>query len=257
MAPHLTSRPILCAVLDGRALGRDPETLARDLFGAGVDWIQLRDRNLSSLQLAQLAKSLVSARNQERDRLRANPTTHANECRVLINRRLDLALCSDADGVHLGFDALTETSASQLLPKDRLVGRSFHSVQEVEFHTALPEAILAYAHLAPIWDPLSKKASRPPVGLDLLKRACEFGLPILAQGGVNPARAREAVAVGAGGIAVTGIFAKAENPLAMARQLREELDRTFDTRDDAGRSVPLGANGPRGLASSGQIPDEG
>ena len=228
MAPQPFSRPILCAVLDGRALGHAPETLALDLFQAGVDWIQLRDRSVSSLELAQLAKALVDARNQARDLRRSDTMADANEIRVLINRRVDLALCSGADGVHLGFDALTETHARSLLRDDRLLGRSFHSVEEIESHASLAEPILAYAHLAPIWDPLSKKASRPAAGIPLLEKVCAIGLPILAQGGVDPARAEEAVAAGAAGIAVTGIITGARNPLAIARQLRAGLDRALD-----------------------------
>jgi thiamine-phosphate pyrophosphorylase len=228
MALQLSSRPILCAVLDGDALGEAPETLARDLFETGVDWIQLRDRTISSLELTRLAKSLVSARNRVRDRRRSDPTADANELRVLINRRVDLALCSDADGVHLGFDALTATHADGLLPGDRLLGRSFHSIQEVESHSSLGNPVLAYAHLAPIWDPLSKRASRPALGIALLEKACAIGLPILAQGGVDPARAEQAVAAGAAGIAVTGIITGARNPISIARQLREGLDRAFD-----------------------------
>ncbi|HIF95164.1 MAG TPA: thiamine phosphate synthase [Myxococcales bacterium] len=228
MAPQRSSRPILCAVLDGRALGGAPETLARDLFEAGVDWIQLRDRSVASLELAQLAKGLVDARNQVLNQRRTDPTTDVNEPRVLINRRVDIALCSDADGVHLGFDALAETHARSLLPEDRLVGRSFHSVQEIESHALRPDPNLAYAHLAPIWDPLSKRASRPAVGILLLEKACAIGLPILAQGGVDPAKAEQAVAAGAAGIAVTGIITGARNPMAVTRQLREGLDRALD-----------------------------
>ena len=241
MAPQLSDRPILCAVLDGRALGDNPEALARDLFLAGVDWIQLRDRDLEALALEAIASSLVAGRNHANEQRRAEGGGAGKRCRVIVNRRLDVLLCSGADGAHLGFDALCETRAHELLPENLLLGRSFHSIQEIESHASRSDSILGYAHLAPIWDPFSKEASRPAVGLECLSHACAFGLPILAQGGVDPARAREAVAAGAAGVAVTGQVATARNPMDVARQLRRGIDEGFKERPDRVARRPLGA----------------
>ena len=49
--PPSSDRPILCAVLDGAALGHGPRAFAAALFAAGVDWIQLRDRTLDTARL--------------------------------------------------------------------------------------------------------------------------------------------------------------------------------------------------------------
>jgi thiamine-phosphate diphosphorylase len=244
MARRPSSRPILCAVLDAQALGAGPHAFARGLFESGVDWIQLRDRTLSAESLFRVARLLVEARGEANHGDPASKVGDDDDAgmrrRVIVNRRIDVARSAGADGAHLGFDALDEGEARRLLPADATIGCSLHSLAEVEAHANLAIGGQRYAHLAPIWDPISKKASRPPLGLDLLERACTFGLPILAQGGIDAARAAEAVAVGASGIAVTGILSGAGNPMAVARQLRQALDEQSGQERDQARDRPPG-----------------
>jgi thiamine-phosphate pyrophosphorylase len=228
MAPRSSSRgPILCAVLSAEALGPNPADAALALFDAGVDWIQLRDRSLETSALLRVACALTGARDLARSQAK-------NAC-VVVNRRIDIALSTGTDGVHFGFDALDPATATALLPESALLGVSLHSVQEVE---SLAKKVLAhpqlyahlYAHLAPIWDPMSKPASRPALGPDLLARACGLGPRILAQGGLDPVRAAQAIRAGAAGIAVTGILANSGDPITAARRLREALDRQNQPR---------------------------
>lgn len=223
MALRFSSRrPILCAVLDAKALMPDPKDTALALFRAGVDWVQFRDRSLEASEMRRIVCALVEARDL---------ATGAEEdrCRVIVNRRVDVVLTTGADGAHLGFDGLDPGSAASLLPRRGLIGVSLHSQREVEL---LSESALCqpgldgqiYVHLAPIWEPSSKPVSRPALGLDLLSRACRLGLPVLAQGGLDPTRATEALRAGAIGIAVTGILTRSGNPVAAAQQLRQALD---------------------------------
>lgn len=223
---------MLCAVLDAAALGPAPRDTAALLFGAGVDWIQLRDRAVEADELFRITQELVAAR----DAVRAASTTDGRASapgsggagtdgptrRVIVNRRVDVALAAGADGVHLGFDALDVASAAALLPAEAWIGVSAHAAAEIE---AMGDAgPRRYAHLAPVWEPLSKPAERPALGVEQLTRACGLGVPILAQGGVDPARASEAVAAGAAGVAVTGILGRPSDRLAVARRLRDALD---------------------------------
>lgn len=224
MAPRSSDeRPILCAVLDAGSLGPDARTAARELFAAGVDWIQLRDRTIDAAPLFSLACELVSAR----DAIRAQrePDARRNEPCVILNRRVDVARSADADGVHLGFDALAPENAARLLPGNAYLGASLHSVDEIRRFGASTSSITRrYAHLAPIWDPLSKPASRRALGASLLARACRLGLPVFAQGGIEASTAREAVRAGAAGVAVTGILQPRETRIERARELRAALD---------------------------------
>lgn len=220
MAPRSSSpRPVLCAVLDAAAFGAKPTNAALALFRAGVDWIQLRDRSLETHALQELACALVEARDLAMDRTK-------NACRMIVNKRIDIALSTGADGVHLGFDALDPATAAGLLPETSLIGVSLHSVLEVDRLAEITQSTpCLYAHLAPIWDPRSKPASRPALGLDRLADACGSGPRILAQGGLDPARAEKAIQAGAAGIAVTGLLTGSADPIAAVRQLRDALDR--------------------------------
>jgi len=231
-----SARPILCAVLDVAALGGGRERCrdaALRLFDGGVDWIQLRDRRVEGLVLLEAAEGLVAARD-------AVPRDPESPCRVIVNRRADVALAAGADGVHLGFDALDPDSARLLLGAQAWLGVSLHAPGEVDSAARQrsgddpdppPGPPIDYVHLAPIWDPRSKPARRPALGLAALEQACAAGIAVLAQGGLDADRAVQAVAAGAAGIAVTGRLSQAEDPAAVARRLREALDSTAEPLD--------------------------
>src|SRR4029453_17763420 len=148
--------------------------------------------------------------------------------RVVVNRRVDVALAAGADGAHLGFDAMDADTARRLLDPGAWIGVSAHSAEEV---LALDPACVSYAHLAPIFDPLSKAAERPALGLDALRAAATGAVPVLAQGGISAGNAAECLRAGAAGVAVTGAILLAGAVAAATKALREALD--------AGRDAPI------------------
>jgi thiamine-phosphate pyrophosphorylase len=81
-----------------------------------------------------------------------------------------------------------------------------------------------YVHLAPIFAPLSKPLERIPLGLAGLRAARATGVPVIAQGGIEPANARAVLAAGAAGVAVTGAISGAADPARAVRALRSALD---------------------------------
>jgi len=177
----------------------------------GVDWVQVRERGLDGAELLAFAEAAAGAARDAAAR-----TGHALQ--VIVNRRSDVALAIGAEGVHLGFDAVGTEVARQLLGPDALLGVSCHAPEEV--HAA---AGASYAHLAPIFPPLSKAASRPALGLGAL-RAAAGTRPVLAQGGVEASNAGACLEAGAAGIAVTGAVLMADDPGAAAAALRAALD---------------------------------
>jgi len=203
---------ILSLVIDLASARGDVCAAVEAAVRAGVDWVQVRDRELAGRALLAHADAVsVAARRAARSR-------HTN-VRVLINRRVDVALASGADGVHLGFDAISPRDARQLLGEAATIGRSAHAPEEID-----PLADLSYAQLAPIFAPLSKPLERPPLGLGALTRAAAHGVPVLAQGGITPENARAALEAGAAGVAVTGAILLAASPFEATRALREALD---------------------------------
>ncbi len=193
----------------GAAPEAAPARVAAAVRG-GVDWIQVRERDLEGAALLRLVDGVAAA---------AREAAGSREVRVLVNRRLDVALAAGVDGIHLGHDAVGPELARRLLQADALVGVSTHAVAE-----ALATRGVDYLQLAPIFAPLSKPAERPPLGLAALAAACAGRIPVLAQGGIDARSAAATRAAGAAGVAVTGAIWLATDPCAAAAGLREALD---------------------------------
>jgi len=215
---------VLCLVTDRRAARGPLEAIVAAAVGAGVDRVQVREREMEGRELLEHVEAIARAARG------ADP-----EVELVVNRRLDVALAAGpgapgaagdpelgVDGVHLGFDAPPAEAARRLLGPDALLGASLHDPDELTPELA---ALLSYAHLAPIHDPLSKAAERPPLGLEPLRRAAAAGLPILAQGGIDASCAAACVDAGAAGVAVSGAVLGAEDPARAAAALREAVGR--------------------------------
>jgi thiamine-phosphate pyrophosphorylase len=193
----------------GPAPEATPARVAAAVRG-GVDWIQVRERALEGAALLALVDAVAAA---------ARGAAGSRGVRVLVNRRLDVALAAGADGIHLGGDGMPPAAARRLLPPGALVGVSTHAADE-----ALAAREVDYVQLAPIFAPLSKPKGRPALGLAALTAAATGRLPVLAQGGIDARSARAARAAGAAGVAVTGAIWLAPDPRAAAEGLREALD---------------------------------
>ncbi len=163
---------------------------------AGVDWIQLREKDLSSRELERLAGEAV------RTVRGASPTT-----KLLINARTDVALAVDADGVHLpgGEVAASEVRAlwKRYDHRGPLIGVSAHSVADVRDARAQRAD---FAVLAPIFEKV--QTGTPGLGLPALRAACAEAnrFPVLALGGATLENARSCVEVGAAGVAGIRLF---------------------------------------------------
>jgi len=156
---------------------------------AGVDCVQVRERDLDGADLAYLVAELVAC-------------TRGTSTRVLVNDRLDVALAAGADGVHLRADSMPVAVARRLAPPRFIVGRSVHSVSE-----AAAAADADYLVAGTVWASASKAGSHLLLGIDgfaSVARAAQA--PVLAIGGVTVARASEVAAAGGAGIAAIGLF---------------------------------------------------
>jgi thiamine-phosphate pyrophosphorylase len=201
---------VLCLVTDRRASHGPLLEAVAAAVAAGVDWVQLREKDLDSAALLALSEEVAATAR------RARPGV-----RVLVNRRCDVALAAALDGVHLGFDALPPAAARRLLGAARLVGCSTHAAAELD---DAARAELSYAQLAPIFPPLSKPASGPALGLAALHEASGAPLPVLAQGGIDASNAADCVRAGAAGVCVTGAILSSADPGRAAGALRRALD---------------------------------
>ena len=178
------------------------EVVAAALRG-GVGAVQLRERDLATRELLALAVELRAL-------------TRAAGAALLINDRIDVALACEADGVHLPGRSFAVAEARALLG-DRLIGVSTHAAGEV---AAAHAAGADFAVFGPLYDTPSKRAYGPPLGLDGLRAArAAAPLPLFAIGGIDAARAADARAAGADGVAVIRAVLAAADPTAAAASL--------------------------------------
>lgn len=173
---------------------------------AGVDYIQLREKDLRARDLESLAREAVSVLT----RLRAE--NGGLRTKLLINSRADVALAASANGVHLRSDDISpqevraiwkqcgaDSPVRELPSRAPLVAVSCHTPQEVN-KAAHDKADFA------VFGPVFEKKAASPTGLALLHQACQANIPVLALGGVTLSNAQSCLEVGAGGIAAIRLF---------------------------------------------------
>jgi thiamine-phosphate pyrophosphorylase len=207
------SRPILCYVTDRRALPDESEARLLENIAAaaraGVDWVQLREKDLPGRALARLGGAAIEA---------AGPVT-----RLIINDRLDVALAIGAAGVHLGGESLPVAEVARWrrdAPASGhfLIGRSCHSQSEA---IAAARDAADYIFFGPIFCTPSKQSYGPPQGLDRLAEVCgAVAVPVLAIGGVTLKNTADCLRAGAAGIAAIRLFQGAENAREVVSALR-------------------------------------
>lgn len=202
--------PILYYITDRRAFPSDScaqrESLLakiREAARVGVDYIQLREKDLTIHELEALA---VAARNRIDDVKVGGAAPRIN---LLINSRTDVAIATGANGVHLPANDLNPMEVRNLWKK-HLSGESGNLTISVSCHTLedVARAAASGADLA-IFAPVFEKKDAPekkPVGLDALRRACIHKIPVIALGGITLENANACLEAGAAGIAGIRLF---------------------------------------------------
>jgi thiamine-phosphate diphosphorylase len=136
---------------------------------------------------------------------------------MLVNDRIDVALAAGAGGVHLPGGAVSSARVRAIVPQSFLVGRSVHSAGEA-IEAAL-DGGCDYLVFGSVFATRSKPAGHAVAGLDALAGVCAaVQLPVLAIGGITPARVPDLVRAGAAGIAAIGLFAAGDE-----RELRDTV----------------------------------
>ena len=154
----------------------------------GVDCIQLREKDLPSRDLLELARRAVA---------RVAPY----RCRILVNGRLDIALAAEAHGAHLPSDAPAPSSLRDVTPAGFLIAVSTHTVAEVRRAEREGADFVVFG---PVFPTRSKPGLTEFPGTEGLREACQgAGIPVVALGGVTPERA--GLCLDAGAAAVAGI----------------------------------------------------
>ncbi len=149
--------------------------------------IQLRARNLTKRAFYETAKEL-------------RVLTREHEAIFIVNDHLDVALASEADGVHLGQEDLPIKAARQIAGARLFIGISTHSIEEA--HTA-QEAGADYIGFGAIYPTLSKARATAPQGPERLKEIVNaVSIPVVGIGGITQDKVPELTQTGVAGFAV-------------------------------------------------------
>ncbi len=183
--------------------GKSPERFSEkveSLIAVGVDFLQLRDKSADD-------RTLLDRAGRLRDATRETGT------RFIMNDRPDLAVLSEADGVHLGQEELSVHQARRLIGPHRLIGVSTHHLSQAT------QAVLDgadYIGVGPTFPSATKHFEDFP-GLKLLETvAREIRLPAFAIGGIDLENLDAVLSTGIHGVAVASAIWSADDPPSSA-----------------------------------------
>jgi thiamine-phosphate pyrophosphorylase len=168
---------------------------------AGVDWVQIREREMEASELVALSKAALVA--------------CAGRARVLLNDRLDVALAAGAAGVHLRGESMPAREVIPWVragnaPAEFLVGVSCHSLEDAR---QAESAGASYLFFGPVFETPAKKQFGAPQGVTKLAEICRLvRIPVLAIGGMSGNRSAECLRAGAAGIAAIRMFQETSEP---------------------------------------------
>lgn len=185
--------------------------IVTEAISGGVTMVQLREKDLSTLQFLENArhlKTLLKSLNVP----------------FIINDRIDIALAVDADGVHLGKDDMPWQEARNLLGPDKIIGLSVDSVDDV---IVLAGANIDYVGLGPIFPTTTKKDTGPIIGPAAVSRIVHSSnFPVVAIGGISAENVAEISDCGLSGIAVVSAIMSSAQPALAAKTLLDNFRRS-------------------------------
>jgi thiamine-phosphate pyrophosphorylase len=205
----------LNAIVDPeRSGGHDLAALARLCAEGGATLIQLRDKLSDTRAMIATARAIKKA---------LAPLSVP----FVINDRVDVALASGADGVHVGQDDMAVEDVRKILGRDAIIGLSIKTVAEAD---AAPVELLDYVGSGGVYVTLSKQQKNVPIGPEGLSRVIGAlhrrapKLPVCGIAGIDATNAAAVIAAGADGVAVISALSLAPDPAGASRALRQVVD---------------------------------
>jgi thiamine-phosphate pyrophosphorylase len=199
----------LCVITDTTVQKKYSHTeIANMSIKGGADVIQFRDKTMPTGESIETAKKIKKI---------------CSEAGVLfiVNDRVDVALLSDADGVHLGKEDIPLKEARKLLGNNKIIGGTAHSLKEAEKAEREGADYIGFGHIFPT---SSKLKLTPSVGVEELKKVVKtINIPIFAIGGISLTNIEEIIRTGVHGAAVIGSVVKSSDPAKTVKELKRLL----------------------------------
>lgn len=185
LLPHQSTGPDLTFLIE----------FADRALAAGVDMVQIRERDLPARDVFIVTEAIAESARRK-------------GARLLVNDRADIAASAGA-GVHLTTRSLTVEVVRGSFGPDMLVAVSTHTFEEAR---AAQQGGADFVVFGPVFETVSKKDYGEPVGLEALHQvATRLTIPVLALGGIRLSNFREALDVGAAGVAGISMFTEAQD----------------------------------------------
>jgi thiamine-phosphate pyrophosphorylase len=197
--------------------------LARSVANGGATLVQLRDKLSDTRRLIEKARAIKAA---------LDPFGVP----LVVNDRVDVALASGADGVHVGQEDMAVKDARRLLGPDAIIGLSIKTIAQAE---DAPINLVSYVGIGGVFATTSKDNPDPPIGIYGLARVAGVfrkrapKLPLVAIAGIDCGNATDVIDAGADGVAVISALSLQADPLAAARALRGVVDAAIAKRGRA------------------------
>ena len=191
-------------------------TAVRQALKGGVKAVQLREKDLDTLQLLKLA-------------YRMKKVTAQFGARLFVNDRFDIALAVEADGVHLTTNSIPTDAVRSAVKKKLLIGVSTHSLQEAK---EAEKGGADFITFGPVYKTPSKLQYGTPVGLESLKKfAGKVNIPVFAIGGVKRRNLESVLDSGAQGIAMISEIFKAGHIEKNVKEINSLLEARKENRN--------------------------
>lgn len=182
--------------------------IARAAVAGGAAVVQLRDKEATTRQLLEWARAI-------------REITQRTGTIFIVNDRIDIALASDADGVHVGDDDMPVPVARRLLGAGKIVGRSVSN--EEEALKAITEGA-DYVSVGSVFATSTKPDAGEPVGVEMVRRVRQVlppDFPLVAIGGINLQNAAAVFEARADSVAVISAVACADDPVSVIIQFKQ------------------------------------
>ena len=188
------------------AESRDMAWIVREAVAGGVTMVQLREKECSTGEFVALARELKTA-------------LQPLGIPLIINDRVDVALAVDADGVHIGQSDMPYETARALLGKDKIIGLSVETMDEVVAANALD---VDYIGISPVYATPTKTNTLTPFGLEGIEEVMRLSRHrCVAIGGMNNTTIGEVIARGVEGVAVVSAIVAASSPREASAELAD------------------------------------
>lgn len=200
----------ICVIIDHLVEETLPlAVFIEEVVRGGATLLQVRVKNKTDREFLELAIRCVDLARQV-------------SVPVVVNDRVDIALLTAADGVHLGQQDIPVSEAKKLLARDAIVGASARSVEDAR---RAQQQGATYIGVGPFFSSPTKPWI-PPLSVETIRTIRkEISLPIVAIGGINETNAGIAISQGADGVAIISALRQCPDPRRVVSRIREEIQK--------------------------------